>query len=188
MKMFNKKALFAGLLGAMFATAALAVGIWQGFPAQTAVSGVEYAGFDTGNPNGLNPATVQISTGQIAAAAITSVLNPVTASNVASFTATAAQVTPPPAIKLIQLTGTLTANSTITTPTAASWIAQFTTIPPAGYTLVILNQSSGAFSWTVAGGVGVTTNGNMVIAQTTTAVFNVQVNQSAGTITVTRVS
>lgn len=68
----------------------------------------------------------------------------------------------------LAMTGTLAAGATATTDTAANIIAA---IPYAyvgqTYTLRIVNESSGAFAWTLAGGTGVTIVGTATIAQNT---------------------
>lgn len=86
---------------------------------------------------------------------------------------------------VLVMTGTLTGGATATTDTAANIIAA---IPQAQryvgftYKLRVINQSSGAFSWTVAGGTGVTVNGTKTIAQATWREFMVSI-ATATTIT-----
>ena len=83
-------------------------------------------------------------------------------------TATAAQVTGGVASVDLALTGTLAAGATLTTPTAAQIIAALH-CPTVGtsYRLRVINQSAGAFVWTVAAGAGVTLTGTATIAQNT---------------------
>lgn len=68
----------------------------------------------------------------------------------------------------VNLTAALGGAGTVTTDTAANIIAQ---IPNAQvgqtYKLRIINSSSGAFAWTVAGGTNVTPSGTLTIAQNT---------------------
>lgn len=69
---------------------------------------------------------------------------------------------------VLNLTGTLAAGHNLTTPTAAQIVAA---IPNAvvgqTYRLRIINSSSGAFSWTVVAGTGVTLTGTATVAQNT---------------------
>lgn len=91
------------------------------------------------------------------------------AANITAFTATAAQVAGANHVTL-SLTGALTAGQALTLPTAASIIAA---IPNAyvgqTFALRIINQSSGAFAWTVTANTGSTLAGGGVstIAQNT---------------------
>lgn len=76
----------------------------------------------------------------------------------------------------LDLTGALTAAANATTDTAANIIAA---IPLAyigqTYGLRILNDSSGAFAWTIVAGTGVTVTGTATIAQHTYRDFVVTV-------------
>lgn len=177
------KKLTAGLLAAVLGVSvAYAAGMWT-FPTVTAITGFETVPADTNLPNGLNPATVEISTAQIAGAAVVASLQSSIASNTAAFTATTAQVTPGP-IKVLSLTGTLAGAANVTTPTAAAWIAAAPGLATQPYTLIVQNASSANFAWTVVGGVGVTVSGNAVIAQGAFAYF--AVSQQGSTMTLTR--
>lgn len=86
---------------------------------------------------------------------------------------------------VLAMTGTLAAGATATTDTAVNIIAA---IPQAqryvGFTYIlrIVNESSGAFSWTIAGGTGVTITGTATIAQNTWREYLVKI---ATTTTVT---
>ena len=66
------------------------------------------------------------------------------------------------------MSGTLGSGQTITTPTAAALIAAFN-VPQVNQTWVlrVINASGGNFSWTLAGGTGVTPAGTLTIAQNT---------------------
>jgi hypothetical protein len=78
----------------------------------------------------------------------------------------------------LALTGVLTAARIATTDTAVNIIAA---IPQAQryvgftYKACIINESSGAFAWTVAGGTGVTVTGTATIAQNTWREFVVTI-------------
>lgn len=93
-------------------------------------------------------------------------------------TATAANLTGGAVAAVLAMTGALTAAATVTTDTAANIIAA---IPAAqryvGYTysLTIINESSGDFAWTVAGGTGVTITGTATVAQNTWREFLVTI-------------
>lgn len=86
----------------------------------------------------------------------------------------------------LNMTGTLAAGAVATTDTAANIIAA---IPQAQryaggtYKLRIINSSSGAFAWTIAGGSGVTVTGTATIAQNTWREFLVTVGASVATVT-----
>jgi hypothetical protein len=71
---------------------------------------------------------------------------------------------------ILAMTGALTGATTATTDTAANIIAA---IPQAQryigftYRLRVINESSGDFAWTIAGGTGVTITGTATVAQDT---------------------
>lgn len=70
----------------------------------------------------------------------------------------------------LALTGALAAAATATTDTAANITAAIPSLLLKigySYKLRIINESSGAFAWTVTGGTGVTVNGTATIAQNT---------------------
>src|SRR5690348_10381894 len=83
---------------------------------------------------------------------------------------TAAKLTGGAEDVVLAMTGALGAGATATTDTAANIIAA---IPQAqryvgsNYTLRVINESSGAFAWTIAGGTGVTVTGTATVAQNT---------------------
>jgi len=81
---------------------------------------------------------------------------------------TAAKLTGAAVDVSLALTGALAAAANATTDTAADIISA---IPLAyvgqTYGLRIINNSSGAFAWTIVAGVGVTVNGTATIAQNT---------------------
>lgn len=99
--------------------------------------------------------------------------------NTASFTATTAQFTNASVDVTIDLTGTLAGAANLTTPTALQ-IAQALPGPTLnhGYVLTVINNSSGAFAWTLVGGSGVTVSGGTggaAIAQHTSRYFLVTI-------------
>ena len=90
---------------------------------------------------------------------------------------------------VLAMTGALGAGATATTDTAANIIAAI----PLGqryvgftYKLRVVNESSGAFAWTVAGGTGVTVTGTATVAQNTWREFIVTI-ASATTVTLQNV-
>ena len=89
-------------------------------------------------------------------------------STVGAHVQTAANLTGSSIDVSLALTGALTAGANATTDTAANIVAAMPS-PSVGtsYKLCIINESSGAFSWTVVGGTGVTVNGTATIAQNT---------------------
>jgi hypothetical protein len=69
-------------------------------------------------------------------------------------------------VAVLDCTGTLGSGQNITTLTAAlMWAALAAPVNGQAYVLRIINNSSGAFSWTLVGGTGVTINGTATIAQ-----------------------
>jgi hypothetical protein len=109
-------------------------------------------------------------------------VNNYTANTATSATTLAASSLVVGDLVVVNMTGTLGAGANLTTDTAANWIAA-QGVPTGDYILRIINSSSGAFSWTVVAGTGVTLNGTATIAQNTWREFRVQLNQSAGTVT-----
>lgn len=70
----------------------------------------------------------------------------------------------------LAMTGALAAGATATTDTAANIVAAIPSKlikPGYSYKLRVINESSGAFAWTIAGGTGVTVNGTATVAQNT---------------------
>lgn len=106
-------------------------------------------------------------------------------SSITAHVLTAANLTGGATGVTLAMTGTLTAGETGTTDTAVNIIAA---IPVAQryvgftYKLRVINESSGAFAWTVAGGTGVTVTGTATVAQDTWREFMVKI---ASTTTVT---
>lgn len=99
--------------------------------------------------------------------------------NTSSTTAPAAKLVGGDAEVVLALTGTLTAGATLTTDTAANILAALPNYYIGQtYTLRIINESGGAFSWTVAGGTGVTVTGTATIAQNTWREFQVTVTSN----------
>ena len=85
----------------------------------------------------------------------------------------------------LAMTGALAAGETGTTDTAANIIAAIPVYQRGvgfSYKLRVINESSGAFDWTVAGGTGVTVTGTATVAQNTWREFLVTI-ATATTIT-----
>ena len=108
--------------------------------------------------------------------------------NTGSITLLAAAICSGRDISYCDMVGTLTANQTLTTDTAANIISFLqgifgsgVTLPGTTWILRIINASAGAFSWTLAGGTGVTiqTAGgdatSLAIAQNTWREFMVSI-------------
>lgn len=111
-----------------------------------------------------------------------------TNSATAATTLTAAQLTGGFVDVVLAMTGALAAAAVATTDTAKNIIAAI----PQGqayvgysYKLRVINESSGAFAWTVSGGTGVTVTGTATVAQNQWRDFIVKVTAlgSASTIT-----
>jgi len=114
--------------------------------------------------------------------------------NTGSIVLPASQICTGRNISYVNMLGTLAANATLTTDTAANIITflqglfgpNVTTVGTT-WSMRISNASAGAFSWTLAGGTGVTVNsmggdaGSLAIAQNTWRDFLVSV-QSATTV------
>ena len=96
----------------------------------------------------------------------------------AATTITAAQMTGGFSDVALAMTGALTAAANATTDTAANILAA---IPVSqryiGFTYVlrVINESSGAFAWTVVGGTNVTVTGTATVAQNTWREFLVKI-------------
>ena len=101
-------------------------------------------------------------------------------SNAAAHVLTAAELTGAFASVVLALTGALAAAANATTDTAANIVAALPS-PSVGttYTLRVINESSGAFAWTIVGGAGVTVTGTASIAQNTWRDFIVTVTAVA---------
>lgn len=97
-------------------------------------------------------------------------------STVGAHVLTAANLTGSSNDVSLALTGTLAAGANATTDTAANIVAAMAS-PAVGasYKLRVINESSGAFTWTVVGGTGVTVTGTATIAQNTWREFVVTV-------------
>lgn len=100
-----------------------------------------------------------------------------TASNTTGFTATAAQVSGGVATVAFALTGTLGSGQNLQLPTVANLVAALHA-PTVGtsYRLRIINESGGAFSWTVTTNTGWTLTGTVTIAQNTWREFTITLN------------
>lgn len=97
-------------------------------------------------------------------------------SSAAAHVLTAANLTGSSTDVVLALTGALAAGETATTDTAANIVAAMASAAVgASYKLRIINESTGAFSWTIAGGTGVTVAGTATIAQNTWREFMVSV-------------
>jgi hypothetical protein len=89
------------------------------------------------------------------------------AANTTSFVASAAQVAGS-MLSVLDLTGTLGAGATVTTPSAATILAALPwVLTGSSWVLRILNNSAAAFTWTLVGGTGVTVVGTATVAQAT---------------------
>lgn len=90
------------------------------------------------------------------------------AANATSFTATGAQISGGTATVDLALTGVLAGAQNLTLPTVASLVTALQA-PVVGmtYRLRIINESGGAFAWTVVTNTGWTLTGTMTIAQNT---------------------
>lgn len=108
-------------------------------------------------------------------------IKPFTAYNADTATAntvlSAALLAAAAAQAVIAMTGVLAAGATATTDTAANILAALGANAYIGqtFTLRIINESTGAFTWTLAGGAGVTVNGTKTMAQNTWRDFAVTV-------------
>lgn len=91
-----------------------------------------------------------------------------TASNTTAFTATGAQVTGGTASVDFAITGTLAGAQNVTLPTVANLVlAMHSPTVGSSFRLRIINESGGAFAWTVVTNTGWTLTGTMSIAQNT---------------------
>jgi hypothetical protein len=103
-----------------------------------------------------------------------------TAANTTGFTATGAQVAGLSSVVYLALTGTLGGAANITLPTVAALLAAMPGASPGQtYTLRIINESAGAFAWTVVTDTGWTLVGTMSIAQDTWRDFIVNITSVA---------
>ncbi len=100
-----------------------------------------------------------------------------TASNTTSFTATGANITGGVASVDLALTGTLGSGQNITLPTVANTVlAMHAPAIGSSFRLRIINESGGAFAWTVVTDTGWTLTGTTTIAQNTWREFVVTLN------------
>lgn len=88
-------------------------------------------------------------------------------SSTTDFTATAGQVGGVPDTVVLDLTGVLAAGANLTLPTAAALGALAGAFVGQTWILRLINNSSGAFSWTVLVNTGLTLNGTVTVAQNT---------------------
>lgn len=136
-----------------------------------ALTGLETIQLQGVSPTGGPAATTEtVTVGAIGAFTSSSV--PVTLTNTAGFTLTAAQLSGGLDI-VVLLTGTLSAGANIQLPLAATLAALFPALVGGaqGYNLKIVNASSANFAWTVTTNTGWTLNGTMSAAQNTTRSF-----------------
>lgn len=90
------------------------------------------------------------------------------ASNASSFTASGPQITGGVSSVDIALTGALAAGSNLTLPPVATAVlAMHSPTIGSSYRLRVINQSSGAFAWTLVANTGWTLNGTLSIPQNT---------------------
>ncbi len=133
------------------------------------LTGVEQIPADTELSGGASPQSEAITTAQLGAFVSQTFSAGVysAATNTSSFTATTAQTIGKPLV-VLNLTGTLAAAANVTTPTAAQlWAAVGNAQAGQTYVLRVINNSSGAFAWTLVGGTGVTISGTASVAQNT---------------------
>lgn len=196
MKMLKTLALAGALAFVSAISPALAAGYFTNgvpvaggtqYPFTIPLTGAEQLPADTQLAAGQNPQSEAITVQQLVTAANTMGEQNVvfgTATNVAAFTATTAQVAGADQLQVLALTGTLTAGAALTTPTAAAIIAALGNYGVVGgtYVLRFINSSSGAFAWTITGGTGVTVTGTATVAQNTFREYQVTI-ASATTVT-----
>lgn len=189
MKVLAGAVLF-GLLGAPsafaggFTTNGLPVAGAAPYAFTLPLTGNEQAAFDTQLTNGQAPQSEAITINQISGAAGSN-LAYTTNSATASTTVTAAQIAANGGQVYLDMTGSLGAAGTLTTPTAAQIIAQ---VPNATkYLLRVINETAATNAWTLTGGTGVTVNGTATIAAASWTDFVGTINASAGTVTYQRV-
>lgn len=187
--MAKMKFIGMALVGALITTAAIAGGLYtNGLPSATSITGNETIPADTNLPSGANPQTEAITVNQLRGAMGGDATFSTNAATAAS-TLTTAQVSGngQGGFVVVNMSGALAAGAALTTPTAAAWIAAMPSFQPGqSYTLRIINNSSGAFAWTLTAGTGVTVTGTATIAQNTFRDFAVTLN-AAGTVTVQNV-
>ncbi|MDN7993573.1 hypothetical protein QZM97_26190 [Burkholderia orbicola] len=167
----------------------LASGSWRGFLLNNTANAIRLYGNGTDTING-NVATNGIAIPAGAAATVIEVApgsaqvildgEPTVSFNsntaTSGTTLTAANVTGGSACVDLALTGTLGAGANAQLPTVANLVASMWSVKVgATYRLRIINESSGAFAWTVTTNTGWTLAGTMSIAQNTWREFVVTV-------------
>lgn len=96
--------------------------------------------------------------------------------NASAHVLSAANLTGSSTSVVLALTGALAAGANATTDTAAAIVAAMASAGVgASYKLRVINESSGAFDWTLVGGTGVTVKGTATVAQNTWREFVVSV-------------
>lgn len=156
-----------------------------GFPVAGSVpntfplTGNELIPADTQLTQGLGPQTEAISVAQLIGASISNAYYEENDSTTSTET-TPLQIVGIGGYTVLQMTGTLSANSTLLTPLATDILAQLPNTPrSSSYILRIENMSSANFSWTLTGNVGVEIDGNPVIPQNTFVDFIVDLDSFA---------
>jgi len=111
-----------------------------------------------------------------------------TDTSTAAHTVVAAKLTGGASQVTLAMTGALTVAATATTDTATNIVAAIPTAQRyvgSSYKLRVINESSGAFAWTIAGGTGVTITGTATVAQNTWREFQVSITALGATPAVT---
>jgi|SRR5215469_11314018 len=151
------------------------------------LTGNELIPADTQLSGGLVPQTEAISVGQLIGSAAANAFIDFNISTT-DTEATPIQITGVGGYTILQMTGTLTGNSVLTTPTAAQLYAELPNVPHTGnFILRIENLSSANFSWTLNGGTGVNIFGSPTIPQNTYVDFIVDLDPFATVIQIRRV-
>lgn len=184
--------LMSGLAIALaFGGLAIAGGLYtNGFPQAGSVpntlplTGNELMPADTQLPSGASPQTESVSVGQLAGAFAGKASYSANAAT-SGTVATAAQIAGNGGFVVLDMTGSLGAGATLTTPSAAAIIAQLPNLMSgAGYHLRIINETSATNAWTLTAGSNVSVTGTATIAAAGWTDFVVTLNQSASPATV----
>jgi hypothetical protein len=148
----------------------------------TPLTGNEFVPADTNLSQGVAPQSERITTQQMSQFAQTEGFSVVTATNTSGFTATMAQISNPTCAGRVNLllTGTLGAGAALTMPSLSGF--QAACAAGTSWVLRVVNQSSGAFAWTVTGVTNVTVTGTAAVAQNTSQEYLVTVGATAVTV------
>lgn len=185
-KKFKMALLWGFLFLAGAASLAFAGGLYtNGLPtASGSLTGLELVPADTQLCCGLNPQTEAISTAQLqqfVGGDASYTANTATTSTVA----TAASLTGNGGFVVLDMTGSLGAGATLTTPTAAALIAQLPSFKSGGsYVVRIINRTAATNAWTLTAGSNVTVTGTATIAAAAWVDWVVTLNQTLATPTV----